>query len=106
MESADCPTCWQRSRDGEDTPPASTEKRRAYLIHSGGGGSSYGDGWEFHGVFPERQPAFIDRLSRLGRAWTEERLVTRDELERIKEDDITDDEWSEYEDLPQPARVR
>lgn len=70
-------------------------KRRAFLIHTRSSGS---DTYEFAGVFPDRQPNFVDLLAQNGRAWTEERLVSRYDLENLMEDEVTDEEWAEYQE--------
>lgn len=69
-------------------------KRRAFLIHC-----DRGESWEFYGVYPQRRPEIIDRLAQLHRAYTEERYVTRYQLEEIKEDEVTDEEWAEYQEV-------
>lgn len=71
-------------------------KKRAYLVHSGGG-----DSYQFHGVFPDQLEAskFARRVA-FEQRWVEGRNVTRRELENLKEDDVADSEWDEYGDAP------
>lgn len=66
-------------------------KRKAFLVHTG-----RGDSYEFWGVLPDWRAADTLASRQIGGGYVELRTVTRDELERIKEDDVTDAEWEAY----------
>lgn len=68
--------------------------RTAYLAFTGRGERA-----EFCGVFPSRQDAYnaanrqcLDGMT----PYIEQRQVSKYELENIKEDDVSDDEWALY----------
>ncbi len=66
-------------------------KKRAYLVFTVCCGN-----YEFYGVHPVRRSDIVERLSESVQAFTEERLVTRTQLEDIMDDEVTDAEWEEY----------